>query len=67
MTTSPHLPAWELEVLGVRRLSAGSGSAAADFGRIASLAVEFLRRGSSEPLAAGAMPYADINALVVSR
>jgi 2-methylisocitrate lyase-like PEP mutase family enzyme len=59
-------PARELETLGVRRLSAGSGIATA-FGRIASLAVEFLERGSSEPLATGAMPYAEINALMAPR
>jgi 2-methylisocitrate lyase-like PEP mutase family enzyme len=61
------LAASELEALGVRRLSAGSGIASAAFGSIASLAAEFLQRGSSEPLAAGAMPYAEINELMVDR
>jgi 2-methylisocitrate lyase-like PEP mutase family enzyme len=61
----PDLPAAsELEALGVRRLSAGSGLASAAFGRIASLAAEFLRTGASDPLAEGAMPYADINQLM---
>jgi 2-methylisocitrate lyase-like PEP mutase family enzyme len=59
-------PALELEALGVRRLSAGSAIATAAFGTIASLAVEFLQRGSSEPMAAGAMPYAEINALMMA-
>lgn len=60
-------PASELEALGVRRLSAGSGIASAAFGRIASLAAAFLRTGASDPLAEGAMPYAEINALMVDR
>ena len=61
----PDLPAAsELEALGVRRLSAGSWLGSAAFGRIASLATEFLRTGASEPLAEGAMPYADVNALM---
>jgi len=57
-------PASELEALGVRRLSAGSWIAAATFARSASLASEFLRAGASEPLTNGAMPYAEINALM---
>jgi 2-methylisocitrate lyase-like PEP mutase family enzyme len=64
----PGLPdASALEELGVRRLSAGSGIATAGFGRIASLAAEFLRTGASDPLAEDAMPYAEINALMTSR
>lgn len=64
----PGLPsASELEALGVRRLSAGSGIAQAVFGRMASLAGDFLRGGASEPLTDGAMPYAEINALVAER
>jgi 2-methylisocitrate lyase-like PEP mutase family enzyme len=57
-------PASELVPLGVRRLSAGSGIGTAVFGRIASLASEFLRTGASDPLIEGAMPYADVNALM---
>ena len=57
-------PASELEALGVRRLSAGSGIAQAVFGRTASLAAAFLRSGASDPLAEGAMPYAAINVLM---
>lgn len=64
----PGLPAAaELEALGVRRLSTGSWIAAATFGRTASLASEFLRAGASEPLTEGAMPYAEINALMADR
>jgi 2-methylisocitrate lyase-like PEP mutase family enzyme len=58
----PHVD--ELEALGVRRLSAGSGIAQSIYGRIASLATAFLRDGASEPLAEGAMPYAEINKLI---
>ena len=62
----PDLPAAsELEALGVRRLSAGSWLGSASFGRVASLATAFLRTGASEPLAEGAMPYAEINELMV--
>jgi 2-methylisocitrate lyase-like PEP mutase family enzyme len=61
----PHVS--ELEALGVRRLSAGSGIAQAMYGRIASLAGNFLRDGASEPLAEGSMPYAEINELIGGR
>jgi 2-methylisocitrate lyase-like PEP mutase family enzyme len=57
-------PASRLQELGVRRLSAGSGVALAGLGRIASLAASFLKTGASEPLAEGAMGYAEINALM---
>jgi 2-methylisocitrate lyase-like PEP mutase family enzyme len=61
----PGLPlASELEALGVRRLSAGSGIAQVVFGKVASLAAAFLREGASDPLADSAMPYADLNALL---
>lgn len=60
-------PAPELEGLGVRRLSAGSGIATAALGRIASLAFRFLQTGDSAPLSKGAMSYAEINALMASR
>jgi 2-methylisocitrate lyase-like PEP mutase family enzyme len=60
-------PASELAALGVRRLSAGSGITQAAFGRMASLAAAFLRDGVSDPLVAGAMPYAEINVLMGSR
>jgi len=57
-------PAAELEKLGVRRLSAGSGIAEAAWGRAAKLAKDFLRDGESNPLSEGAMEYGEINALV---
>ena len=57
-------PASELEALGVRRLSSGSGVASAVYGRMASVASGFLEDGASGPLAEGAMPYAEINALM---
>ena len=60
-------PASELEALGVRRLSAGSWIAAAAFAGAASRASGFLRGGASEPLAKGAMPYADVNSLMADR
>jgi 2-methylisocitrate lyase-like PEP mutase family enzyme len=56
--------ATELEGLGVRRLSAGSGIAEVMYGRSAALAAEFLRTGVSAPLAEGAMSYREINALM---
>ena len=61
----PGLPgASELEALGVRRLSAGSNIAEAVFANAAVRAAAFLRAGTSEPLAEGALRYADINALM---
>jgi 2-methylisocitrate lyase-like PEP mutase family enzyme len=57
-------PAAELATLGVRRLSAGSGIAQALYGRAAALASAFLRDGVSDRLPEGAMPYAEINALM---
>ncbi|MDQ5873446.1 MAG: isocitrate lyase/phosphoenolpyruvate mutase family protein [Acidobacteriota bacterium] len=60
-------PAPELQALGVRRLSAGSWIAAAAFARTALRASEFLRAGASDPLAKGAMPYAEINSLMADR
>lgn len=57
-------PASELARLGARRLSAGSGITQAIYGRARSLATEFLKTGASEPLSAGAMPYAEINKLL---
>lgn len=56
-------PAAELEKLGVRRLSAGSGIAEAVWGRAAALAKAFLQEGASTPLSEGAMGYGAINAI----
>lgn len=64
----PHLPgAEELRSLGVRRLSAGSDIAEAAYGRMRSLVSAFLRDGVSEPLAEGAMPYPEVQALLAER
>jgi 2-methylisocitrate lyase-like PEP mutase family enzyme len=64
----PGLPSTtELGALGVRRLSAGSSIAEAVFGRAASLATAFLRDGAAAPLAEGAMPYPELNALMAPR
>lgn len=61
----PALPgAAELERLGVRRLSAGSGIASAVIGAAATLAAGFLRDGDSAPLARGALSWAAVNALM---
>lgn len=61
----PSLPhAAELAALGVRRLSAGSGIHQAAFGRARELVTAFLREGASDPMRAGFMPYAEINALM---
>jgi 2-methylisocitrate lyase-like PEP mutase family enzyme len=56
-------PASELETLGVRRLSAGSGITQAIYSKIAALAMDFLKNGASDSLADGVMPYPEINAL----
>lgn len=61
----PGLPAAaELEGLGVRRLSAGSGLASAAYGRVAALARAFLADGASEPMMEGGLPWSDLNALM---
>lgn len=61
----PGLPAAaELEALGARRLSAGSGIARAAYDRVASLAAGFLGDGASDPMMQGKMTYAEINALM---
>jgi hypothetical protein len=48
-------------------LSAGSGITQAVYGKITSLAAEFLQNGASAPMTEGAMPYAEINALLADR
>jgi 2-methylisocitrate lyase-like PEP mutase family enzyme len=61
----PGLPrAAELFLLGVRRLSSGSGLNQAAYGRARALAAAFLQDGASDPLREGCMPYAEINALM---
>lgn len=61
----PGLPgAAELERLGVRRLSAGSGLSSAAYGRAAALARDFLKDGASEPMMEGALGWAEMNALM---
>ena len=61
----PGLPcAAELERLGVRRLSAGSGLSSAAYGRAASLATAFLRDGDSGPMLEGALGWGEMNAMM---
>ena len=57
-------PARDLQALGVRRLSAGSGLSEAVFGRVAELAAGFLKDGNPAPVLETAMPYSRINALM---
>ncbi len=61
----PGLPgAAELERLGVRRLSAGSGLASAAYGRAAALARAFLADGASDPIMEGGLAWGEMNALM---
>ena len=61
----PGLPsAAELERLGVRRLSAGSGLASAAYGRAAALAKAFLSDGASAPMMEGGLGWGEMNALM---
>lgn len=53
-----------LEALGVRRLSAGAGLAAAAYGRVAALAGQFLKDGRSAPMAEGALGWSELNAMM---
>lgn len=57
-------PAKELEALGVRRLSVGSGAFRSALGHVRSLAAELRSAGTYETLTRGAIPYADVNALL---
>jgi 2-methylisocitrate lyase-like PEP mutase family enzyme len=57
-------PASELAALGVRRLSAGASIAQVALAKTAALAAAFLDTGASGAVTEGAMPYADINALM---
>lgn len=64
----PGLAAAEqLQQLGVRRLSAGSGITQALWGLARGMAQDFLATGSSAPLAENAMGYAELQALFASR
>jgi 2-methylisocitrate lyase-like PEP mutase family enzyme len=61
----PGLPgAAELERLGVRRLSAGSGLASAAYGRTAALAKDFLTTGAAGPMTGEALGWGEMNALM---
>jgi 2-methylisocitrate lyase-like PEP mutase family enzyme len=61
----PGLPAAaELQKLGVRRLSAGSGVARTALRQVASAAHEFLRTGSSEVFVGEGPSYDQLNALL---
>ena len=61
----PGLPgAAELERLGVRRLSAGSGLSSAAYGRAATLATAFLKYGESGPMMEGALGWGEMNAVM---
>lgn len=61
----PGLPgAAELERLGVRRLSAGSGLAGAAYGRTATLAKAFLQDGASAPMTTDALTWGEMNAMM---
>ncbi|CAN5363266.1 isocitrate lyase/phosphoenolpyruvate mutase family protein [soil metagenome] len=61
------LPATKLQILGVRRLSAGSGIAEGVWGLTAARAKAFLADGQSDPLGEGSMSYGEINALMRPR
>ena len=58
------LPAAKLEMLGVRRLSAGSALAEGLWGLAATRAQAFLAEGLSDPLSESAMSYGAINDLM---
>lgn len=56
----------ELAALGVRRLSSGSGIAESVYAHIGRLGAEFLARGDGQALTAQAMPYGELNALMMA-
>jgi 2-methylisocitrate lyase-like PEP mutase family enzyme len=53
----------QLQALGVRRLSAGSGLAQKMWNHMAETATRFLAKGNSDELKGGARTFADLNAL----
>lgn len=57
-------PAAELALLGVRRLSAGSGIAESVYARIGELTLGFLKTGDGRVLSEQAMAYGELNALM---
>src|SRR5438270_35345 len=59
---SPPIP--ELERLGVRRASVGSGMARAAYGLAATIVRELLDSGTYRSLAQGAIPYAEMQQLL---
>jgi 2-methylisocitrate lyase-like PEP mutase family enzyme len=59
---SPPIP--ELERLGVRRVSVGSGIARAAYGLARRVAVELHGTGTYEAMGAGAIPYAEMQRLL---
>ena len=64
----PGLPApAELERMGVRRLSAGAGIAAAVVAKTAALAATFLKTGAFEGAVEAPLAYGEINALMTGR
>jgi 2-methylisocitrate lyase-like PEP mutase family enzyme len=58
----PSIP--ELEALGVRRASIGSGVMRTTLGLVRRIGKELLERGSSEALFEGSIPFAEINELM---
>jgi 2-methylisocitrate lyase-like PEP mutase family enzyme len=60
-------PLARLAQLGVRRLSTGSWVASALLGRARTLVGAFLGSGIGDPLYEGALPYAEVNALLGRR
>jgi len=60
-------PAAELGALGVKRVSAGSGIAQRVWAEAERLARDFLRDGSSEPLASGGLDYGKLQQLFAPR
>jgi 2-methylisocitrate lyase-like PEP mutase family enzyme len=61
--TPAALPVAELEKLGVRRLSVGSGIARAAYGLARRAAQELRERGTYEAMGAGAVAYAEMQKL----
>jgi 2-methylisocitrate lyase-like PEP mutase family enzyme len=61
------LPISELERLGVRRVSVGSGPARAAYGHARRVALELRDRGTYEALGEGAIPYPEMQRLLGAR
>ena len=67
LATAGTPPVSELHRLGVARVSIGSGPARAALGLVRRIAEELRDKGSYDLMLDGQIPYAEVNAMLLSR